>query len=137
MKLPSGEFGREQPPPRPRHANECRQLTISLLQHDFGLKVEIPSDRLCPPVSVFAVKLQITRLRLTHTTGSKQVCGYFTSDKVQNSYISRHRLNYIIWVQDLLDSTTGSVHDTYDADREVVGLDVYVTTNAKSCKSGD
>ncbi|CEJ62202.1 hypothetical protein PMG11_10710 [Penicillium brasilianum] len=63
-----------------------RQLTISLLQHDFGLKVELPADRLCPPVP--------------------------------------NRLNYIIWVQDLLDSASGTVHDTYDPDREVVGLDV-------------
>ncbi|OKP00021.1 hypothetical protein PENSUB_8219 [Penicillium subrubescens] len=34
------------------------------------------------------------------------------------------QLNYIIWVQDLLDSTAGTVKDSYDPDREVVGLDV-------------
>ncbi|GLI79717.1 hypothetical protein PoHVEF18_008057 [Penicillium ochrochloron] len=63
-----------------------RQLTISLLEHDFGLKVELPNDRLCPPVP--------------------------------------NRLNYIIWVQDLLDTAAGTVKDSYDPDREVVGLDV-------------
>lgn len=31
-------------------------------------------------------------------------------------------------MQDLLDSTTGNVHDTYDPDREVVGLDVYAAS---------
>lgn len=54
-----------------RLANKCRQLTISLLQHDFGLKVELPADRLCPPVSEFSVILLITRLRLTDVTGAK------------------------------------------------------------------
>ncbi|KAJ5176572.1 RNA N6-adenosine-methyltransferase METTL16 [Penicillium canariense] len=63
-----------------------RQLTISLLWHDFGLKVELPNDRLCPPVP--------------------------------------NRLNYILWVQDLLDSTAGTIHETYDPDREVLGLDI-------------
>lgn len=27
-----------------------RQLTTSLLLKDFGLRVELPEDRLCPPV---------------------------------------------------------------------------------------
>ncbi|KFL61329.1 uncharacterized protein TERG_12049 [Trichophyton rubrum CBS 118892] len=27
-----------------------RQLTVSLLRRDFGLDVELPDDRLCPPV---------------------------------------------------------------------------------------
>lgn len=27
-----------------------RQLTKSLLKRDFGLKLELPDDRLCPPV---------------------------------------------------------------------------------------
>ncbi|KAJ5105028.1 hypothetical protein NUU61_002375, partial [Penicillium alfredii] len=63
-----------------------RQLTISLLQQDFGLKVEIPEDRLCPPVP--------------------------------------NRLNYILWLQDLLDSSAGTLRGEYDGDREVVGLDI-------------
>ena len=28
----------------------CRQLTKSLLERDFGLKLDLPGDRLCPPV---------------------------------------------------------------------------------------
>ncbi|KAJ5958884.1 uncharacterized protein N7479_006034 [Penicillium vulpinum] len=63
-----------------------RQLTTTLLQQDFHLKVEIPGDRLCPPVP--------------------------------------NRLNYILWLQDLLDSTAGGLHEGYDRDREVVGLDI-------------
>ncbi|CAI7647123.1 unnamed protein product [Penicillium glandicola] len=63
-----------------------RQLTTTLLQQDFHLKVEIPEDRLCPPVP--------------------------------------NRLNYILWLQDLLDSTAGGLHEGYDRDREVFGLDI-------------
>ncbi|KAJ6132665.1 hypothetical protein N7471_007880 [Penicillium samsonianum] len=63
-----------------------RQLTTTLLQQDFHLKVEIPEDRLCPPVP--------------------------------------NRLNYILWLQDLLDSTAGGLHEGYDRDREIVGLDI-------------
>ncbi|KZN84921.1 putative methyltransferase-like protein [Penicillium chrysogenum] len=56
-----------------------RQLTTTLLQQDFHLKVDIPEDRL---------------------------------------------LNYILWLQDLLDSTAEGLHEGYDRDREVVGLDI-------------
>ncbi|CAP80305.1 Pc12g06780 [Penicillium rubens Wisconsin 54-1255] len=63
-----------------------RQLTTTLLQQDFHLKVDIPEDRLCPPVP--------------------------------------NRLNYILWLQDLLDSTAEGLHEGYDRDREVVGLDI-------------
>ncbi|KAF7713212.1 Uncharacterized protein PECH_001608 [Penicillium ucsense] len=63
-----------------------RQLTISLLERDLGLHVELPKDRLCPPVP--------------------------------------NRLNYIIWIQDLLDTSTANIREHYDPDREVAGLDV-------------
>ncbi|PLB42700.1 DUF890 domain protein [Aspergillus candidus] len=63
-----------------------RQLTKSLLKRDFNLDVEIPDDRLCPPVP--------------------------------------NRLNYILWVQDLLDTTGREYRDEYDPDREVQGLDI-------------
>lgn len=39
---------------------------------------------------------------------------------------NRTRLNYILWVQDLIDSTGDDYRDDYDPDREVVGLDMYV-----------
>ena len=35
------------------------------------------------------------------------------------------RYNYIIWIQDLLDSSSDGYTDDYDADREVVGLDMF------------
>ncbi|KAJ5576072.1 hypothetical protein N7535_002998 [Penicillium sp. DV-2018c] len=66
-----------------------RQLTTTLLDQDFRLKVEIPEDRLCPPVCT-----------------------------------KQHRLNYILWLQDLIDSTAGGLHEGYDRGREVVGLDM-------------
>jgi 23S rRNA (adenine1618-N6)-methyltransferase len=36
------------------------------------------------------------------------------------------RLNYILWLQDLIDTTGGDYRDRddYDPDREVVGLDM-------------
>lgn len=40
--------------------------------------------------------------------------------------LNRHRLNYIYWLQDLLDTTSGKGDDQYDPDRQVVGLDMYV-----------
>ena len=30
----------------------CRQLTKSILKTKFGLKIDLPPDRLCPPVSL-------------------------------------------------------------------------------------
>ncbi|MCJ1249465.1 hypothetical protein MMC30_006689 [Trapelia coarctata] len=63
-----------------------KQLTKSLLKRDFGLKLELPDDRLCPPVP--------------------------------------NRLNYILWIQDLLDTTSDSYTDRYNPDRGVTGLDI-------------
>ncbi|KAE8408942.1 DUF890 domain protein [Aspergillus pseudonomiae] len=63
-----------------------RQLSISLLQRDFGLNVHIPENRLCPPVP--------------------------------------NRLNYILWLQSLLDTTGDEYRDNYDPDRKVIGLDI-------------
>ncbi|KAL2867168.1 DUF890 domain protein [Aspergillus lucknowensis] len=63
-----------------------RQLTVSLLQRDFNLKVDIPDSRLCPPAP--------------------------------------NRLNYILWLQDLLDTTGDEYRDAYDPDRIVTGLDI-------------
>ncbi|PVH88060.1 DUF890 domain protein [Cadophora sp. DSE1049] len=63
-----------------------QQLTKSLLNRDFGLKISLPPDRLCPPIP--------------------------------------NRLNYILWIQSLLDSTSDSYRDTYDVEREVLGLDI-------------
>ena len=32
------------------YVNFTRQLTKSLLKRDFGIKLDLPDDRLCPPV---------------------------------------------------------------------------------------
>lgn len=34
------------------------------------------------------------------------------------------RFNYIVWIQDLLDTTSESYTDRYDAERTVTGLDM-------------
>ena len=34
------------------------------------------------------------------------------------------RLNYILWIQDLIDTTGDEYQDLYDPDRDVVGLDM-------------
>ncbi|KAI1123449.1 hypothetical protein F5Y10DRAFT_54032 [Nemania abortiva] len=62
------------------------QLTKTLLLDHFGLRVELPADRLCPPVP------------------------------------SRH--NYILWLKDLMDSTSSSYTDEYEPGRRVTGLDI-------------
>jgi 23S rRNA (adenine1618-N6)-methyltransferase len=63
-----------------------QQLTKSLLKRDFGLSIELPGDRLCPPVP--------------------------------------NRLNYLLWIQRLLDTTSETYSEREDGGREVLGLDV-------------
>ncbi|KAI8944833.1 hypothetical protein F4801DRAFT_161957 [Xylaria longipes] len=62
------------------------QLTKTLLKEDFGLRINLPPDRLCPPVP------------------------------------NRH--NYILWLKDLLDSTSPSYSEQYEPERKVTGLDI-------------
>ncbi|OLL25322.1 putative methyltransferase-like protein [Neolecta irregularis DAH-3] len=63
------------------------ELTRCLMKRDFGVDLEIPQDRLCPPVP--------------------------------------GRLDYILWIQDLVDSTDPSTDDfDYDLERDVSGLDI-------------
>jgi 23S rRNA (adenine1618-N6)-methyltransferase len=65
-----------------------RQLTKALLKRDLDLSIELPEDRLCPPVP--------------------------------------NRFNYVLWIQDLLDSTSDDFREKYDPTREIVGLDMSV-----------
>ncbi|RYP67567.1 hypothetical protein DL771_007179 [Monosporascus sp. 5C6A] len=62
------------------------QLTKTLLRLHFGLRVDLPLDRLCPPVP------------------------------------NRH--NYILWLKDLLDSSSPSYSQIYEPARPVEGLDI-------------
>ncbi|KAI0150678.1 hypothetical protein GGR57DRAFT_180274 [Xylariaceae sp. FL1272] len=66
--------------------NSVMQLTKTLLKADFNLQLNLPSDRLCPPVP------------------------------------NRH--NYILWLKDLLDSSSSSYTECFDPERRVVGLDI-------------
>ncbi|KZF23351.1 DUF890 domain protein [Xylona heveae TC161] len=63
-----------------------QELTKTLLKRDFGLTIELPPDRLCPPVP--------------------------------------NRFNYILWLQDLIDTTSDSFSDKYEPARKVFGLDI-------------
>ena len=59
--------------------------------------------------------------------------------KVPNRYVHRwtggcqvlmyQSLNYILWLQDLLDTTAEDFRDAFDPAREVVGLDMCVCPN--------
>ncbi|EED15582.1 DUF890 domain protein [Talaromyces stipitatus ATCC 10500] len=66
--------------------DSVRQLTKSLLERDFKLAVDLPDDRLCPPIP--------------------------------------NRFNYILWLQDLIDTSSRTGTDQYDPNREVLGLDI-------------
>ncbi|MCJ1370519.1 hypothetical protein MMC20_001732 [Loxospora ochrophaea] len=63
-----------------------KQLTKSLLKADFGIEIDLPDDRLCPPVP--------------------------------------NRLNYILWIQALLDTTSGRLTEQADISQDVIGLDI-------------
>ncbi|EEQ31252.1 DUF890 domain-containing protein [Microsporum canis CBS 113480] len=79
---------------------------VSLLRRDFGLEVELPGDRLCPPVPNRYV-----------------VCDPLDdySSLIDGLWC---RLNYILWLQDLIDCTNDDYFDRFDPDRDVVGLDM-------------
>ncbi|KAI1352462.1 hypothetical protein F5Y01DRAFT_95223 [Xylaria sp. FL0043] len=62
------------------------QLTKTLLKVDFGIQINLPPNRLCPPVP------------------------------------NRH--NYILWLKELLDSTSPSYSQQYDPERKVTGVDI-------------
>ncbi|KAI0134903.1 hypothetical protein F4814DRAFT_436752 [Daldinia grandis] len=62
------------------------QLTKTILKQDFNLTVDLPMDRLCPPVP------------------------------------NRH--NYILWLKDLLDSSSTPYFDSSEPARQVTGLDI-------------
>lgn len=48
-----------------------------------------------------------------------------------------HRLNYILWIHDLLDTTSDEYLDQYDPDRDVIGLDMYVLHCPSSLRNID
>ena len=81
------------------------QLTKTLLELDFGLKLDLPADRLCPPVCSSLHKHTLLPLDAADADWQYQ--------QVPN----RH--NYILWLKDLMDTTS------YDQPgRELCGLDV-------------
>jgi 23S rRNA (adenine1618-N6)-methyltransferase len=79
------------------------QLTKTLLEADFGLRLGLPDDRLCPPVCI--VRLSDGGVCLVPlATNTSQV---------------PNRHNYILWLKDLMDTTSYK-----QPGRELCGLDV-------------
>jgi 23S rRNA (adenine1618-N6)-methyltransferase len=83
-----------------------QQLTKSLLKRDFGLKISLSPDRLCPPVS----RRSDFQNSILHSD--------------PNHLQVPNRVNYLLWIQSLLDTTSDSYTDVYDPEREVIGLDI-------------
>lgn len=73
------------------------------MKKDFGLKIELPDDRLCPPVRPLFPSANIF---------------------VERSLKVPNRLNYVLWIQSLLDTTSESHSDAFDPERKVLGLDI-------------
>jgi hypothetical protein len=42
------------------------------------------------------------------------------------------RLNYVLWIQDLIDTTGDEYRDLYDPKRDVLALDMWVTNSVSS-----
>lgn len=103
-----------------------RQLTKSLLKRDFGIELNLPDDRLCPPVCA----MSNTSEWVYYCWGKSKVPNRCSNSRlVWREHVwlkGLKRLNYILWIQDLLDTTGNGFSDRYDPDREVIGLDMYV-----------
>ena len=69
-------------------ADLSSELSAALLKRDFNLNVNLPPDRLCPPIP--------------------------------------NRLDYILWIQDLLDASSCDLTRELDITRPIVGLDMYI-----------
>ncbi|KAJ7031987.1 S-adenosyl-L-methionine dependent methyltransferase [Mycena alexandri] len=89
-----------------------RRLTEALLHRDFGISLDLPLNRLCPPVSSINEPLPKCKIRM-HI-------------KVPN------RLNYILWIEDLLRATN------FIGSNPIQGLDIGTGASAiyplLSCK---
>lgn len=85
-----------------------RELAKSLLWRDFGLDVELPDSRLCPTVpnrcAPHVPLLPLLANRPCAVPG---------------------RLDYVLWIQDLVDSTSCDLPSELDRSAPVLGLDVF------------
>ncbi|KAI6247273.1 Psilocybin synthase [Erysiphe necator] len=92
--------------------NAVQQLTKSLLKRDFGVSVILPQDRLCPP---------------------EESTEIFKFNVMNIKFNVPNRLNYILWIQRLLDTTDSASfidfkstnENRYESKNSVVsGLDI-------------
>lgn len=47
------------------------------------------------------------------------------------TYWSPQRLNYVLFIQQLIDTTSPDYRDRLDSDRRVIGIDMYVWNNTE------
>ena len=84
----------------------CRRVTQALLFRDFDIQLEIPDDRLCPPVPQ-----QVGRNCLLQSTVSH--------------LRTQPRLNYVLWLHDILSHTSSQERPP----TSIRGIDVYSSNN--------
>lgn len=88
-----------------------RELAKSLLWRDFGLDVELPDSRLCPMIpNRCSSTFPLLRLLLFSSANRRGWCG--------------DSLDYVLWIQDLVDSTSCDLPSELDPSAPVLGLDV-------------
>ena len=78
----------------------CRRLTQALLFRDFDIQLEIPDDRLCPPVPNRWVEIACPKVQYV------------------SPLLTQPRLNYVLWLHDILSSQD-------QPPTSIRGIDVY------------
>ena len=81
----------------------CRRLTQALLFRDFDIQLEIPDDRLCPPVPNRWVEIACPRVQYV------------------SHLLTQPRLNYVLWLHDILSYTSSQDQPP----TSIRGIDVY------------